>query len=182
MAAEFPPSPFWDFSLALYAKPGVAPACLGLQERHGADVNFLMFCLWHAAAGRGRIDDAAMTRTTGAVAEWHSAVVVGLRAVRKRLKTPIGTADAALAQALRARLQKIEIDAEHIEQLMLAATATQADGPPSLTDGAANLARYYARFGAPPGETDLKDMAIILAQAFGVDDFAAATALDAALP
>jgi pyruvate dehydrogenase E2 component (dihydrolipoamide acetyltransferase) len=30
---DFPPSPFWSFSLDLYRRPGVAEACLALQDR-----------------------------------------------------------------------------------------------------------------------------------------------------
>jgi len=39
-----PADRFWAFSLALYGKPGVAPALLGLQDRLGVDVNLLLFC------------------------------------------------------------------------------------------------------------------------------------------
>jgi hypothetical protein len=35
-------NPFWDFSLALYAKEGVADACLLLQDKLGYDVNLLL--------------------------------------------------------------------------------------------------------------------------------------------
>jgi len=39
---------FWEFSLAAYARPGVADACLSLQDRHGCEVNLLLLCLWLA--------------------------------------------------------------------------------------------------------------------------------------
>ena len=39
-------SPFWRFSLQLYRLPGVAEACIELQEKCGADVNLLLFLLW----------------------------------------------------------------------------------------------------------------------------------------
>ena len=62
--SAFPPTPFWDFSLAVYGRPGVAPACLALQQRHGADVNLLLFCAWFGAAHRGRLtaDDVDAVR------------------------------------------------------------------------------------------------------------------------
>ena len=41
-----PDSPFWNFSLRLYARAGVPDACLALQARHGIDVNLLFCCLW----------------------------------------------------------------------------------------------------------------------------------------
>ena len=42
---------FWAFSLEVYGRPGVAPACLALQDRHGLDVNLLLFCCWAASQG-----------------------------------------------------------------------------------------------------------------------------------
>ena len=42
---------FWAFSLDVYGRPGVAPACLALQDRHGLDVNLLLFCCWAASQG-----------------------------------------------------------------------------------------------------------------------------------
>ena len=37
---------FWRFSLALYARPGVAEALIALQDRAGLDVNLILFGLW----------------------------------------------------------------------------------------------------------------------------------------
>ncbi len=51
-------NPFWDFSLAVWGREAVEPACLALQERHGIDVNVLLFCGW--AGRRGRALDAAV--------------------------------------------------------------------------------------------------------------------------
>jgi uncharacterized protein (TIGR02444 family) len=34
-------NPFWEFSLAFYAEPGVAPACLAMQDLEGVDVNLV---------------------------------------------------------------------------------------------------------------------------------------------
>ncbi|HEX6103216.1 MAG TPA: TIGR02444 family protein, partial [Alphaproteobacteria bacterium] len=43
--------PFWSFSVALYGRPGVAPACLALQDRFGCDVNLLLFAIWAGRCG-----------------------------------------------------------------------------------------------------------------------------------
>ena len=37
---------FWRFALGFYARPGVAPACLELQDRHGKDVLIALYCCW----------------------------------------------------------------------------------------------------------------------------------------
>ena len=177
MALAFPPSDFWDFSLSLYGKPGVAPACLALQERHGLDVNVLMFCLWLAASGRGPVRAATLAEAFAAAEAWHAEAVRPLRAVRRRLKTPVGPADPALAQALRARIQKIEIDAEHIEQLTLANTAAAAlpartgrDAAALAADGAAHVAIYLRHIGAAAEAATIADLASITAAAFALPE------------
>ena len=60
MAAEAH-NPFWDFSLAVWGREAVEPACLDLQERHGLDVNLLLFCGWAGRRGRA-LDDADIAR------------------------------------------------------------------------------------------------------------------------
>ena len=45
-------SPFWRFSIKFYGMPGVAPACIELQDQAKVDVNVLFFLLWNATQGR----------------------------------------------------------------------------------------------------------------------------------
>ena len=45
-------SPFWQFSIKFYAVPGVAEACIELQDQAKVDVNILFFLLWNATQGR----------------------------------------------------------------------------------------------------------------------------------
>lgn len=170
---DFPTHPFWDFSVTLYAKPGVAPACLDLQERHGIDVNALMFCLWLGASGRGPAPRESLEAAFDAVGPWHEAVVRTLRPLRRRLKPGFAPIDPALVQGLRARIQKVEIDAEHVEQLALAASAAaQAPARAGLSaeERAAHAAQHAAAFFAcVPGARDTKDfdnLCVIFAAAF----------------
>jgi uncharacterized protein (TIGR02444 family) len=174
---DFPAHAFWDFSLALYGKPGVAPACLALQERHGVDVNALMFCVWLAESGRGPVPRAALDAAFAAVAAWHHQVVRTLRPLRQRLKFGFDPVDAELVRALRARIQKIEIDAEHVEQLTLAASAAaQAPAHPGLgadvrgQHAAQHLAAYFARFAGTRDGEDLDRLCLILAAAFALPE------------
>ncbi len=170
---DFPPHAFWDFSVTLYARPGVAPACLDLQERHGIDVNALMFCLWLAESGRGPVPRAALDAAFDAVGPWHAEVVRALRPLRRRLKPGFAPIDPALVQALRARIQKVEIDAEHVEQIALAASAA-ARAPARLglpageraAHAAAHAAAYFARVAAPCGPDDIDRLCVIFAAAF----------------
>lgn len=170
---DFPSHPFWDFSISLYAKPGVAPACLDLQERHGIDVNALMFCLWLGASGRGPVPRSALDAAFDAVAGWHEEIVRTLRPLRRRLKPGFEPLDPKLVQALRARIQKVEIDAEHVEQLALAASdAAQAparagrSADERAVHAAQHAAAYFARVQGERGAKDIDSLCVIFAAAF----------------
>jgi uncharacterized protein (TIGR02444 family) len=184
--ADFPDHPLWDFSLRVYGAPGVAPACLALQDRHGLDVNALMAAAWLGAAGHGPVAPARLTAMLDAVAAWHDDVVRALRAVRRRLKTPLGGEDRALAEALRGRVQKIEIDAEHVEQLALAAAAGVAasdGGAPAaarLAHACGHLAFYFRRCGAAADGADRAHLATLVGAAFPDQQAAAIAAALAA--
>lgn len=167
---DFPDHPLWDFSLELYGAADVAPACLALQERYRVDVNFLLLCLWLGRAGHGDVGAAEIARLHGAVEAWHGEVVRHLRTVRKRLKAPVAGEDRALALSLRRRIQKIEIDAEHIEQLMLGAALPEAGaakpGGNGLPAARANLEAYFTLIGAVLDEEGRDNLETILAAAF----------------
>ena len=63
-------SPFWRFSLDYYARPGVAEACLQLQDAACVDVNVLLFLIWRAMAGES-LPVEAVRSIDGAVREWR---------------------------------------------------------------------------------------------------------------
>ena len=178
--ARFPACDFWDFSLAVYGREGVAAACLALQERHGADVNLLLFCCWHARSGRGALAGEGLRRAAAAVEPWHGQLVRGLRAVRVRLRresAPLPQATdallAELAEALRKKVAAVELEAEHLEQLLLAASA-----PPVLPESAAvplaarardaagGALAYLALLGAPLDPADRSALLAVLAGVF----------------
>lgn len=167
---SWPHHPFWDFSLRVYGSQGVAPACLQLQEAHGIDVNILLLCCWLGASGRGTVGPEGMAQIVEAAFAWHGEIVRGLRAVRKRLKDPVGGEDRDLAESIRKQVQKIEIDAEHIEQLMLAAAAdalpAAAPGDPAA-DARANAEAYLAHLQIRSGDDDRASLQMIVAAAVG---------------
>ncbi len=131
---------FWRFALGFYARPGVAPACLELQDRHGKDVLIALFACWVGISGRGRLDTAALTAAEATALPWRTEVVEKLRRTRHVLKGISG------AENLYSRMKKIELDAEKIamERLApLAPAAGPAIPPASRSDAArANLALY----------------------------------------
>lgn len=129
----------WRFSLALYARPGVADALIGLQDLGGRDVNLILFALWLGATRAREIDAAGLAAAASAIAPLN-AVVAELRERRRRLKA----ATEIDLQALRRRLLALELAAERRVQYRLAASRANRTSPgrrDPLGAAEANLAR-----------------------------------------
>jgi len=132
---------FWTFSLTFYGRPGVAAACLALQDEHGLDVNIVLLCCWLGWSGRGRLDKASLAAADRSVAAWRREVIWPLRAVRRALKK---RPDAAAA-ALRRDVQTLELHAEReAQRLLLAGLGSASPAADRHADAAANLALYFA--------------------------------------
>jgi uncharacterized protein (TIGR02444 family) len=146
-------SAFWQFSLALYARPRVAEACLQLQDTAGADVNVMFYLLFLASHARAvSRDDVA--RIDKLVAAWREQAVRPLRTLRRALKTGIEPLPAADTEPLRSAIKRIELDAEHIQQDMLERLAPARNtGTPAASRAAAaraNLDAYEKFLGSLP--------------------------------
>ncbi|MFN4284099.1 MAG: TIGR02444 family protein [Alphaproteobacteria bacterium] len=186
---EFPAHPFWDFALDVYRRPGVSDACLHLQEPYHLDVNLLLFCGWTGAFGMGRLSDEEIARCRDAVAAWHDSVVRGLRAVRRILKDGFPELPAELAEiagGIRKQVQAREIDAEHLEQLILVGAVHRVPNDhlaaaEKFADAAANMAAYCRALDAAFDAGDRAALTIILNAMFPTRAAAdAAAAIDAA--
>lgn len=157
-------NPFWDFTLALYGRPGVAPALIGLQDRQGLDVNMLLFCCWAGSAGR--VLAAADLQAVEAVADpWQAEVVRPLRALRRRLKGGFGRLPADQVEAFRKRINALEIDGERIAQDAMSklSAAPEAGGhTPTANHVAANLTAYLELHQVVPGALDDADTGVLL--------------------
>jgi uncharacterized protein (TIGR02444 family) len=164
-AAAFPDNPFWDFSLTVYAREGVAEACLALQDRHGLDVNLVLFCLW-AGTGGQRLAAADLDGLAAAVDDWQRQVVRPLRALRGRLKSQ-DAVERALSEPLRQEIKRQELQAERIEQLLLfralPGAVTVEGGSSALA--ADNLAAYLALRAVAPDAADRRALGRLLAGA-----------------
>jgi uncharacterized protein (TIGR02444 family) len=171
MMARIPDCAFWDFSLAAYARPGVAPACLALQERHGADVNLLLYACWLGASGRGALEAGRLAEAEALVGGWHRDVVRSLRGARQRLKANPDPAPPELALSLRRKLGALELEAEHLEQLALAGLAppppAKTAAPAALASAAVKGAMLYLRkLGAGLDGEDRASLRAVLAGCF----------------
>src|SRR5579864_5335585 len=142
---------FWRFSLALYARPGVADALIALQDRAARDVNLILFGLWVGATRGHRLAGGELAVAEAVAAAITDAAVAPLRRLRRRLK---GAADPDLL-ALRRRVAGLEIAAERRAQYRLAAQfSVGADAQPEVDRRAAAQANLALTLGGEAGSPD----------------------------
>lgn len=149
--------PLWRFSLALYARPGVAAALVGLQDRAGCDVNLMLFATWLGAARGRSLDATQVAAAKGAIAPLNGGIVHELRRLRRELR---GAADDDI-QALRRRIMTAELAAER--QVLRRLAAIVPDGRPRA--GTTPLAAAEANLALSLGEEAQSAEADILRQA-----------------
>ena len=122
------PQKFWDFSIELYGRPGVADACLDLQDSHGFDVNLLLYCFWYGDC-LGSYDKLLLEELVKFSLTWNQGIVRPLREVRRWMKNQtqlVSENQAPQFQSLRERIKSEELSAEKIQQEMLEVITLQA--------------------------------------------------------
>jgi len=146
----------WDFSVSLYARPGVKDACLELQDRLGLDVNLLLFAVWSAVAGPGRLDAARFRDCVALTEAWQAEMIQPLRQLRRSTQAEMGAARGADTAALTSQLLAAELAAEQVELSLLADWAAQQEAlggsEEAGANAASNLVAYLAVAGVAPGE------------------------------
>ena len=143
-------SPFWRFSLRFYRQPGVADACIALQEGSGVDVNLLLYLLWQATQRRA-FAAADVASLESQIGPWREATVIPLRGVRRALKVPPALVAAGTAEAFRTRIKAVELEAERLQQEAMYELAAPA-GPELASPEAAaraSVAAYETICAAP---------------------------------
>ncbi|MDH1009122.1 TIGR02444 family protein [Pseudomonas nicosulfuronedens] len=100
----------WSYALKLYARPGVEPACLALQEG-GADICLLLAAAWLGSTGVA-FAASRMSELESTARGWREEVVVPLRSLRQRWRES-AKQDAELA-SLRERIKQLELEAEKV--------------------------------------------------------------------
>lgn len=119
----------WEFSLSIYPKEGVADACLTLQNKHGFDVNLVLFCLW-LARGQRALQPVRFAEVVALSTEWRERAITPLRRLRTEMKAwrSVGTLPAFSAredfEALRNKIKTAELAAERSQQAVLMTLGT----------------------------------------------------------
>ena len=150
-------SDLWTWAVAAYEAPGVAEACLSLQDHNEQNVPLLLWAAWVAVTGR-RPDEETIEAACDAARAYDTVVVAPLRAVRRTLKAPIPDVDNDHREALRQQVKALELDAER--RLML--ELEDLTPPPSgaarrAIDGLAEASKLWARVVPRPALTTLAD-------------------------
>ncbi|WP_256378992.1 TIGR02444 family protein [Beijerinckia sp. L45] len=149
---------FWTFSMHFYALPGVAAACVALQDKGGVDVNLLLFAVWSGMTGCAFRADQ-ITAADDACRSWRDGVIIPLRTARRTLKMAGRRHNPAAAAQLRTRIGEAEIEAERLQQLMLAASVSlEHIDRPQLTLVFENLDAYCIQY---LGLIDCTDLEVI---------------------
>jgi uncharacterized protein (TIGR02444 family) len=126
---------FWDFSLEIYAAPGVKEACLEAQDRYGADVNLLLLLLWLDGTGL-RLSGDGMKALLAVSSDWQQNSLAPHRVRRRAAKgTEAYTSLLAEELALEREAQRALLKACH--------RATLDDETPE------NSVQYLDHLGAP---------------------------------
>jgi uncharacterized protein (TIGR02444 family) len=161
-AVEQGQSQFWAFSVSVYGASGVPEECLQLQDRYGVDVNLLLFCAYVGAVHGALLPDRDVRAAAATINDWNKNIVSSLREARRALKPFAADSSAASAPAatLRTTVKAAELEAERLEQMMLATWSVSRVGtwPRAKAEAAvaANVAALLSTYGIPidqPGPT-----------------------------
>lgn len=143
---------FWDWALAAYDRPGVAEACLSLQDDHGQQTAYLLWAAWASPPDAVLADGAELAR------HWEAAILGPVRQARRALKIPLTPVDDTARTDVRETIKAAELDLERLLMTSLAGLCDPAPGPvlPALI-------RAGEAWGDPPPEEALKRLATALA-------------------
>lgn len=135
----------WTWAVRAYEAPGVAEACLSLQDHNEQNVPLLLWAAWIAASGR-RPDEETLEAVCDTARAWDGSTIAPLRAVRRTLKAAIPDIEDAARLAIRDQVKAVELAAERRLLEALEALAPPPSGParPAL-DGLTDVARLWDR-------------------------------------
>jgi uncharacterized protein (TIGR02444 family) len=143
---------FWDWALAAYDRPGVAEACLALQDDHGQQTAYLLWAAWASPPAGALADGAELAR------HWETAILGPVRQSRRALKTPLAPVEDDARLAVRETVKAVELD---LERLLMA--ALERLSPPAAGEALENLVRAGEAWGDPPPREALTRLSRALA-------------------
>jgi len=150
-------SDLWAWTLTAYEAPGVAEACLSLQDHNEQNVPLLLWAAWVAVTGR-RPDEETIEAACDVARAYDTVIVSQLRTIRRTLKSPVPDIDGSQRETLRQQVKTLELDAERRLMLELEELTPAPSGAPRRAiDGLAETAKLWARVVPRPALTTLAD-------------------------
>ncbi|WP_165421183.1 TIGR02444 family protein [Bradyrhizobium sp. Leo170] len=110
----------WAFALELYAEPGIADACLQLQNECGVDVMMLLMATFAAIRRGVALTPSDVAGMDAACRGWREQIVLPLRALRTTLKSGPAPAPNEQTENLRSSIKAAELSAERLQNELLA--------------------------------------------------------------
>lgn len=108
-------NPLWAFALDFYARPGVADACLTLQDALDADVVALIVVLYAWLHLDRSLSEAEVADIQAGMQPWRNTSVLPLRHVRRALKPRRRDIPDEAKELLRDQIKRTELLAEQIQ-------------------------------------------------------------------
>jgi uncharacterized protein (TIGR02444 family) len=110
----------WAFALEIYARPGVADACLKLQNEAGVDVMMLLMVAYAAVRHRIFLTASEIRTLDETCRPWREQIVRPIRAIRSGLKSGPLPAPNGETEQFRSKVKAIELAAERLQNQLLA--------------------------------------------------------------
>jgi uncharacterized protein (TIGR02444 family) len=110
----------WAFALEIYARPGVAEACLKLQNEAGVDVMMFLMVAYAAVRHRILLIPAEIRTLDETCRPWREQIVGPIRAIRSGLKSGPLPAPNSETEQFRSKVKAIELAAERLQNQLLA--------------------------------------------------------------
>lgn len=143
----------WAWIVAAYARPGVAEACLALQDDHRQNVSLVLWAAW-----AGDDDASRLARACVLARAWDAAVLLPIRSARRNLKGAFEGVDNASREALYGQAKALELQAE---RLLIEALEAQGKPDKAVSAEAAMIAACQA-WGNPPPAHVLASLAALM--------------------
>jgi len=165
---------FADFSTRVYRQPGVADACLFIQERYGLNVNLVLFCIWVADRGGGALTAGQVDTAMRRVIDWEERVIAPLRAIRQTCRSEALGVPEFLLQMFAPQIEMAELGAAQVERLVLASLAPEPGPATGAADAAVrSLDIYVGKLGIAPDAQLAECLTAILQAVFSGARYAA---------
>lgn len=110
----------WQAITAAYARPGIAPLCLRLQDQGGIDVMVLLGLCYATRALGAPLSPVEVQALRDLSEPWRAAAVRPARALRIALRAPVAGVAEDRREGFRDRLKAVELAAERVQGDLIA--------------------------------------------------------------